>query len=240
MTCHARGAEPAGATCGDGSRDGGQSCRVRRRQLCGDPLWEAPPAPPAARSSLPTLLLWAIVAPSAVRRGESLPLRLRGGWEAFGRHISLHKEKQTDCTLSTQKMAYQLASLIKGSELMEPCLPPFECPEIIPPAGQQNQQGARYVFNHLCPVGIAICQQGQLLPPCNGGEGLKAGKLWLQNGVLPLLMSGRSDNLSADILLLEMFNPPDKLGLGGKRGGSSLFAVWFFPEWRTGSGETVG
>lgn len=96
--------------------------------------------------------------------------------------------KQTYYSLSMQKIAYHLTSFIKDTVLMEPCLPSFECPWNNSSSRTAEQHGASYIFNHLYPIGIAVCQQGQLLPLCSTGE-LKDGKLWFQNGVLQLLMS---------------------------------------------------
>jgi len=88
-----------------------------------------------------------------------------------------------------QKITYHLTSFIKDTVLMEPCLPSFECPWYNSSSRTAKQQGASHIFNHLCPIGIVVCQQGQLLPLCNTGEELKDGKLCFQNGVLQLLMS---------------------------------------------------
>lgn len=88
-----------------------------------------------------------------------------------------------------QKIAYHLTSFIKDPVFMEPCLPSFEYPWNNSSSRTAKQQGASYIFNHLCPIGIAVCQQGQLLPVCNTGEELKDGKLWFENGGLQLAMS---------------------------------------------------
>lgn len=150
-----------------------------------------PPTPclrPAAHFSLSLLLLWCSSLLQLYGMRSHCLCGSKKEWKPLAGTPRFTMTKQTYYSLSMQKIAYHLTSFIKDTVLMEPCLPSFECPWNNSSSRTAEQHGASYIFNHLYPIGIAVCQQGQLLPLCSTGE-LKDGKLWFQKGVLQLLMS---------------------------------------------------